>query len=356
MDDSLLLENLNEQEKQIKTDNYSMSIRELMSMFEDGQINLEPIYQRIYRWDEFKASKLIESIFLGMPIPSIFVSVRKGKWDVVDGVQRISSLLWFYGKVDKIKKEKKLKLTGLEKLTTFNNLEINDIPFELKFEKLDLYRINIILLKSESIDSEYELFNRLNSGGIELSAQEIRNFLIVKLNKNLFEELDKFKEKTVYKNVISISPNQVQKAYDLELLVYALILSRFKKYRKEYEEFAKQYYTSRERFIDECIKHLLKDEIELNTREELTRLENKFEQLYKVYDTATFKKGIQGKFSPGLFVTIMVYMYNDNPNVEKIKEEILKSKVYAEFSKRGINVVKQFIELANLGLELYEVI
>lgn len=63
--------------KEYKQDKYSMSIRELISMHNNNELNLSPVYQRIFRWDNDKASKLIESLILGIPLPPFFVSVKK---------------------------------------------------------------------------------------------------------------------------------------------------------------------------------------------------------------------------------------------------------------------------------------
>ena len=84
--------------REISSDGYSVSIGELMSMYRDGDIDLHPEFQRIFRWSAGQKSSLIESIFLGIPIPSIFVSQREdGIWDVVDGVQRLSTIMEYVG-------------------------------------------------------------------------------------------------------------------------------------------------------------------------------------------------------------------------------------------------------------------
>ena len=144
-----LLENLSNRHKK---DTYSMSVRELVSMFDDQRINLSPVYQRNFRWDEAKASKLIESLFLGIPIPPIFISVRDGKWDIIDGVQRISSILWFLGK-SKTKLNSSLILSSLEELEYFNGKnanEIRELDSNAFFKFFEIRRLDIVLLVSDS--------------------------------------------------------------------------------------------------------------------------------------------------------------------------------------------------------------
>lgn len=81
----------------VRTDSYSMSIGELASMYEDNELEIHPAFQRVFRWSDEQKSNFIESIFLGIPIPSIFVSQRQdGVWDLVDGLQRLSTIFSFF--------------------------------------------------------------------------------------------------------------------------------------------------------------------------------------------------------------------------------------------------------------------
>ena len=84
----------------VRTDSYSMSIGELASMYEDNELEIHPAFQRVFRWSDEQKSNFIESIFLGIPIPSIFVSQRQdGVWDLVDGLQRLSTIFSFMNKL-----------------------------------------------------------------------------------------------------------------------------------------------------------------------------------------------------------------------------------------------------------------
>jgi hypothetical protein len=84
--------------KEIRADGYPMSIGEVLSLYRDSDLQIHPEFQRIFRWDDDQKSGLIESILLGIPIPPVFVSQRAdGVWYVIDGVQRLSTVLQFVG-------------------------------------------------------------------------------------------------------------------------------------------------------------------------------------------------------------------------------------------------------------------
>ena len=84
----------------VKTDAYQMSIGEVVNMYRDAELVINPDFQRLYRWEASQKSKLIESILLGIPLPPIFVFEREGaEWELIDGLQRLSTILEFMGKI-----------------------------------------------------------------------------------------------------------------------------------------------------------------------------------------------------------------------------------------------------------------
>lgn len=94
--------------KAIKTDSYPMSIGELSNLYQDGDLKINPIYQRMFRWDITQQSALIESILLNIPIPPIYVyQNEQGKWNLIDGQQRLSTIFKFMGILKKILRMKK---------------------------------------------------------------------------------------------------------------------------------------------------------------------------------------------------------------------------------------------------------
>jgi hypothetical protein len=74
-----LQEEIEEIRKEIKTDNFSMAIRELVQVYRDGDLELFPSYQRLFRWEDDQKTRFIESILMGIPTPPIFVAQKKAQ-------------------------------------------------------------------------------------------------------------------------------------------------------------------------------------------------------------------------------------------------------------------------------------
>ena len=176
-----------EKRKEIHTDAYPMSIGEVINLYSEGDLDIHPEFQRIYRWNEVQKSRLIESILLGIPLPSFFVAQQEdGVWDVVDGLQRLSTIFSFLGiyKNENGERQPPLRLTATEYLPELegkywsDDLNENCLSKELqrsfKREKIDLK----IIKKESDEHTKYELFQRLNTFGSSLSDQEVRNYLI----------------------------------------------------------------------------------------------------------------------------------------------------------------------------------
>lgn len=175
------LQQLAEQKRKVDFNTYDMTTKELVSLVADGTINISPEYQRQFRWEEDRQSSLIESIFLGIPVPSLFMATNSDNtWEVIDGVQRLSTIINFVADRDaeirkKIKKPEPLKLCGLNKLSFFNDHTFSELPPTIRLE-FNLKPIKVITLSDKSDKLvRFDLFERLNTGGVKLSDQEIRS-------------------------------------------------------------------------------------------------------------------------------------------------------------------------------------
>jgi hypothetical protein len=171
---------LDDQRRKVDVDHYDLTVRELVRMAADGELVRAPAYQRKFRWKEEDESRLIESLFLGLPVPSIFVATNKnGSWELVDGLQRLSTLLHFVAEpitvLADVKKNEPLRLSEeLGTLKTFRGKTYANLPMPMRlaFGKRSL-RVTALSDKSDR-KVRFELFERLNTGGVALTPQEVR--------------------------------------------------------------------------------------------------------------------------------------------------------------------------------------
>ncbi|RYU83822.1 GmrSD restriction endonuclease domain-containing protein [Hymenobacter persicinus] len=189
------------------------SIREFASMTADGELVLQPEYQRNFVASAAISSRLIESVLMDVPIPVIYLAQeRDGTYSVIDGQQRLTSFLSF---VDgKYPNGDEFKLTGLTVLTELNRLTFSQLSRELQ-TKIRTTTIHSIIIKKESNeDIKFEIFERLNTGSTKLNEDEIRNTVYrgayIKLlaelaDEPVFHELvrkENFRNRMVYRGMI----------------------------------------------------------------------------------------------------------------------------------------------------------
>lgn len=227
--------------QEIHTDGYSMSINEAVSMYEAGDLEVHPEFQRIFRWTLVQQSRLIESVFLGIPIPPIFVAQRMdGVWDVVDGVQRLSTILRFVGALKKedgtpdapqplVEGEYLKGLAGL----TYDQGDVDGVRLagshtldESQRRVFKRARLDFQIVQKESDEqAKFDLFQRLNSG-TRLSEQEARNCLAVMLDRTFAKWIESLADDPHFKNVMNISERQEDEAYDAESVLRYLAIAR----------------------------------------------------------------------------------------------------------------------------------
>ena len=189
------------------------SIREFLTMKNDGELALQPLYQRNFVATDLIASKLIESILLDVPIPVVYLAEEQdGSYSVIDGQQRLTSFLSFLE--GKFPDTRPFKLSGLKVLPELNRKLFTELDNELQ-KKIRSTTIHSIIIKKESNpDIKFEIFERLNTGSTKLNEDEIRNTvyrgsyieLLSELSENaVFHGLvkkDNFKKRMIYRGMI----------------------------------------------------------------------------------------------------------------------------------------------------------
>jgi hypothetical protein len=149
-----------------------VSIFQALRKIDKGEIDLDPEFQRAFVWDLIRQSRLIESVLLRIPLPAFyFDATNQTKWSVVDGLQRLTTLHRFCN-------EKAFKLEGLQFLTQLNGFSFDQLPlsFQVLLEddtSLQFYN----LMPGTPAEAKFTIFSRVNTGGMQLTAQEIRHAL-----------------------------------------------------------------------------------------------------------------------------------------------------------------------------------
>lgn len=231
--------------KRLTADRMDISFGELINLYRENELVIRPEYQRSYRWNDNQKTALIESLLLSIPIPPIFVAENEdGVWELIDGLQRVSTFLSFFGVL-------KEDLTGLEaiinrendivdedgeaneRLENLNKWElkagsiidslegftIDTLPQSFKINlKRSVCRVEI--LRGQSRDEmKYELFKRLNSGGSKLTPQEIRNAIYRGIDAQLNDLLLELSNNNLFTKMVSLSNRKKQELYDQELIL-----------------------------------------------------------------------------------------------------------------------------------------
>lgn len=224
---------LAETRRTISSDGYPMSIGELTNMYKHGELIVRPEFQRFFRWTSLQKSRLIESVLLGIPIPSIFVAqTEDGKWELVDGLQRVSTLLQLQGELV-TGEGKKMAPLVMEATSYLPALEgkvwQSEDPSESLSEaqRLDIKRskLDIKIIKRELTPAtKYDLFQRLNNYGTPLTSQELRSSLLVAVSSDFFAWMERMASYPAFVESMLLSDRLVEERFDLELVTRFMAL------------------------------------------------------------------------------------------------------------------------------------
>lgn len=323
-----VLDEVNKHRTEISTDTYTTTWRELVSQFRDGDLIINPDYQRLFRWDIDLQTQYIESVLLAIPSPPVFLARNAdGKSEVIDGLQRISTVLKFFagdlqeGENGADEEQDELgqnditrptRLTAGRLVPSLSGHTAATLP-ETLVRTVRYARITVMLLEKESSPkARYEVFRRLNKLGSQLSDQEIRNCTARLLGKEFPDRLRSLAEKKVVRDVLALSDEAERRMGVEEALLRLLAVYYSDKQLK---------HQVRE-FLDDFMEFAAEGKFKL-TDDVATRVIKSFEMIHAaIPDGKAFKLGNQG-FSTNLFEVVGVGVYH---NVDTLTEESLAAK------------------------------
>lgn len=337
---------------ELKADRLDMSFGELMNIYESGDLIISPEYQRAFRWDEEQKTRFIESILLGIPIPPIFVAEDgEGKWELVDGLQRISTILSFFGILKELDKNKNKNNFKLEESSLIKSIlkgkNKDKISTKLVLSiKRSVCRVEILRWDS-GFDMRYELFNRLNTGGSPLSEQEIRNCVFIsEFNKVVNSLSDNLK--LIIKGV----DKKKEKMYLEELVLrYFAITQKFNNWKIQ---------SNIQLYLTDFMRNTVEKEKEKDCSDMYKKLKEDFNTVVEfVSQLDSPFKGKQ-QFSVSNYDTVMYLAYlniiNTNIDIDLFKnkiETVLTNSEYLQYAGQGTSNTKRFVEKLNKAVEIF---
>jgi hypothetical protein len=253
------------------------TIEQLLRRIDEEVLNLAPDFQRQAGiWNEVAKSRLIESILIRIPLPAFYIdATNEDEWLVVDGLQRLSALKQF---ISEQQNDKKLKLTGLEYLRELEDKTYDQLERRYQRRILETQVTVYLIEKGTPIEVKYNIFKRINTGGVPLSNQELRHALNPGKASKFLIKLAESKE---FRKVINLSESKKKRMDDREFVLgfLAFMLTSYKDYKEE----------TRDSFLSKALS-----KINNLSDEELNNIEIKFKKTmalaFEIFGQNAFRK------------------------------------------------------------------
>lgn len=337
-------------ERIINYESLNPTIKTLYDNWKSGDLVLQPDYQRKYVWDAQKASNLIESILLRIPIPIIFTAEDDNYEEIIDGQQRLTSVFSFID--GEFPDNTQFKLKKLKILTELSGKTFKELDEK---DKKAIWKRGLSIIKisnNSNEDIKFEMFERLNSNITKLNAQELRNCMY-RGNYNKF--LKELSENNDFQDLLN------NKEYDKRMLDVELILMFFAFYHRSYEQFKgnMKQFLNREMRTFRNLDDSEKKELEVIFKKSVDLIKTIFgKDAFRIYSiNENTKRGSfdSNKINQGLFLILMYGFipYSKNqimPYADLIREELINLQVHnQEFlntligsgTNSSINVIKK---------------
>jgi Protein of unknown function DUF262 len=317
---------------EVRTESFDLSFGEIINLYSQNELIIQPEYQRLFRWSSQQKSRLIESILLELPIPQIFtIENTDGVLELIDGLQRLSSVIQYIdvNVLNQGKEEKDflepLKLEGCDQIAELNGKTFEDLSLRLKLRiKRSSVRTVIIKRQSKSF-LRYEMFKRLNTGGSILAPQEIRNCS----SRMLGEEGVKFytflQENTLYPSFVNctetLSQAEKDQKGDEELVL------RFFAVKNAQQLFQK----SVRDFLDSYMENILLGKLNFEYEYEVREFRKLFDYLSRVLGNGAFVRYRDttpiGALAPAYFEAISIGTYKVLDQVQKVPDNLVRQRI-----------------------------
>lgn len=314
------------------------SIRELVQAYEEDDI-LKPELQRNYVWDEKEASRFIESILLGLPVPSIFLANRpNGKRLIIDGFQRIMTVFYFM-KNTWAGTSKEFRLYNTDLINERWRGKVYEELSEDDKRRFRTYTIHAIVFEQKQPKNDsalYQIFERINTSGKDLNSQEIRNCVYQGDCNSLLLELNKIPDWRIY-----VGDTIDKRMLDVELILRFFALrnleiSEFKEGVVTLKKLLNDYMGDRKNMLEVDKKHL---------RDDFTNCLKSIR--YSMGDDAFYNyqadlKTMRRKLYPTIYDSIMIATsialnrgYQVKNSLVERREQLLRDPMYRENITQG---------------------
>jgi len=340
-----------------RTIHFSTPTRKIKDLYDDykqGNLDVRPSFQRGYVWDFKKASRLVESILLGVPIPVIYTAeLQDGTEIVIDGQQRLLSL---FGFIDGIfpKENKEYKLRQLEVFQDLEGKHYKDleIPIQNIFKN---YSIPLIIISKDSDDDvKFDIFERLNTGSVKLNDQELRNCIY---RGKYNEALAKLSEYSDFQYILD-SPKLKERMLDIEFILrfFAFYRNTFLKYKPPMKQFLNKEMKGYRNIDDKELSNLI------------DVFKKTVDIVKSVFGDKAFRRFVNGnekdsngywqptKINKGLFDIVMwgFSQYDKSqiiPNADAIREELIYLMTHDERFTESLRVSTDSLENTQLRFD-----
>ena len=320
--DILIEQKIQEQQRNVSYDTKEYTVEIIINKYQDGLADEDneffvPDYQREFVWDEIRQSRFIESLLMGLPIPYIFLAeTKEGRYEIVDGSQRIRTLAAFV--------DDELTLKGLDKIKEINGIKFSELPKsrQRKFRNISLKMIVLSELTTE--ETKNDIFERINRGSDLLKEMEKRKGIY----KGAFNDyLYSLAQNSLYKELTHIHPWLEKRQEREELLL------RFFAFSDIYPNFKDNIGISKQ--LDNYMEEKNKE-----WNDGLKQIKNKefkmVMEFVKNHFQYGFAKGSKNQISRLYFEALSVgvlFALREKPNLKLTKQQAKKLVESEEFRK-----------------------